>query len=238
MAQAKRPPEEEARKPSVHTGHRKRIKQEFLVRPDSFPDHKLLEMLLFYANPRTDTNPVAHALLTRFHSLSGVLDATPEELCKTEGIGEHAAVLLQLVKALGGRYLTSRTSLENIIQTTSEAEAILRPCFFGARNECAYLLCMDGKYKLLGVRKICEGNVNAVEITARKVAEEALSLNAAGVILAHNHVSGLALPSTEDRSTTTYLKQILTQLGITLVDHLIFVDDDMVSLRESGLYQP
>ena len=97
-----------------------------------------------------------------------------------------------------------------------------------------YLLCMDGKGKNLGVRLIAEGNVNAAEVTTRGVVEAALSLNATQVILAHNHVSGLALPSEEDRATTCYLAKVLGTVGVTLADHLIVVDDDMVSLRESG----
>ena len=72
---------------SIHDGHRQRFKEEFLARPDSFPDHKALELLLFYANPRGDTNPTAHALMERFDSISGVLDATAEELKKVPGVG-------------------------------------------------------------------------------------------------------------------------------------------------------
>ena len=74
-----------------HSGHRGRLKQEFLLRPDSFPDHKLLELLLFYANPRSDTNPLAHDLMDHFGTLAGVLDATPDALKAVPGIGEHAA---------------------------------------------------------------------------------------------------------------------------------------------------
>ncbi len=82
-----------------HDGHRQRLKTEFLARPDSFPDHKLLELLFFYANPRSDTNPLAHELIDRFGSLAGVLDAPPEELCKVKGMGKHGAVLLKTVKS-------------------------------------------------------------------------------------------------------------------------------------------
>ena len=220
----------------IHDGHRRRLKTEFLIRPDAFPDHKVLEFLLFYANPRADTNPLAHALIERFGSLTGVLDATPDELCKVPGIGEHASVLLKAVKELGGRYLAGRTSVEDIIRTTADACRALHPYFFGARNERVCLLCMDGKRKLLGVRKICEGNVNAVEITTRLVVEASLSLNSSAVILSHNHVSGLAFPSTEDRATTVHLREILAQVGVLLADHIIFVDDDAVSLRDSGFY--
>ena len=75
-------------------------------------------------------------------------------------------------------------------------------------------------------------------ITTRRIAEAALALNATAVILAHNHVSGLAFPSEDDVATTRSLAPVLERLGVELVDHLIFVDDDMVSLRDSGFYRP
>ncbi|WP_297213905.1 JAB domain-containing protein [uncultured Flavonifractor sp.] len=222
----------------THDGHRQRLKTEFLARADSFPDHKLLELLLFYANPRSDTNPLAHELMDHFGSLAGVLDATPEELRKVKGVGEHAAVLFKAVKELSGRYLTARTQTDDIARSARDYYALLRPYFFGARNEMLCLLCMDGKHKVLGIRRLGEGSVNAVAIITRLVAEAALSLNASAVVVAHNHVSGIALPSDEDVASTNALAQILSTLGIRLVDHLIFVDDDMVSLRDSGFYQP
>ena len=222
----------------THDGHRQRLKTEFLARPDSFPDHKLLELLLFYANPRSDTNPLAHELLNHFGSLAGVLDATPEELQKVKGIGEHAAVLFKAAKELSGRYLTARTQMDDIARNTRDYFALLQPYFFGARNEQLCLLCMDGKGKVLGIRKLGEGNVNAVNITTRLIAEAALSLNAAAVVLAHNHVSGIAFPSGDDIATTESRAPFLAGMGVELVDHLIFVDDDMVSLRDSGFYRP
>ena len=222
----------------THDGHRQRLKTEFLARPDSFPDHKLLELLLFYANPRSDTNPLAHELMDHFGSLAGILDATPEELQKVKGVGEHAAVLFKAVKEFSGRYLTVRTQVDDIARNSRDYYALLRPYFFGARNEMLCLLCLDGKHKVLGIRRLGEGNVNAVNVTTRLIAEAALSLNASAVVLAHNHVSGIAFPSDEDIATTSSLAPILSTLGVALVDHLIFVDDDMVSLRDSGFYRP
>ena len=222
----------------AHDGHRQRLKTEFLVRPDSFPDHKLLELLLFYANPRSDTNPLAHELIERFGSLAGVLDAAPEELQKVKGVGEHAAVLFKAAKELAGRYLAARTSMDEIARNSKDYYQILRPHFFGARNEQVCLLCLDGKRKVLGIRKLGEGNVNAVHVTTRLIAEAALSLNASAVVLAHNHVSGIALPSDDDVATTRSLAPFLARMGVELLDHVIFVDDDMVSLRDSGFYQP
>lgn len=222
----------------THDGHRQRMKTEFLARPDSFPDHKLLELLLFYANPRSDTNPLAHELIERFGSLAGVVDASPEELQKVKGIGTHAVVLLKAAKEFSGRYLTVRAQVDSIARSTSDYYTLLRPYFFGARNELLCLLCLDGKHKVLGIRKLNEGNVNAVSISTRLIAEAALSLNASAVVLAHNHISGIAFPSDDDIAVTINLAPILNSLGIFLADHLIFVDDDMVSLRDSGFYQP
>ena len=133
-----------------HDGHRQRLKTEFLARPDSFPDHKLLELLFFYANPRSDTNPLAHELIDRFGSLAGVLDAPPEELCKVKGMGKHGAVLLKTVKELSGRYLTARTRVDDIARNSRDYYQLLRPYFFGARNELLCLLCMDGKHPTAG----------------------------------------------------------------------------------------
>lgn len=219
---------------SIHDGHRQRFKEEFLARPDSFPDHKALELLLFYANPRGDTNPTAHALMDRFDSISGVLDATAEELGKVPGVGEHTVALLKVTKELAGRYFSSRTRLGEIVQSVEDAKALLEDYFIGARSERVCLLCMDGKGKSLGVRVVGEGSVNSALVTSRTVVEAALSLNASRAVLAHNHVSGIALPSDEDRATTERLKEVLWSVGVRLEDHLIFVEDDMVSMKDSG----
>ena len=222
----------------AHDGHRQRLKTEFLARPDSFPDHKLLELLLFYANPRSDTNPLAHELMNQFGSLAGILDASPEELKKVKGVGDHAVALFKAAKELAGRYLAARTSMDEIARNSRDYYRLLRPHFFGARNERICLLCLDGKHKVLGVRKLTEGNVNAVHVTTRLIAEAALGLNASAVVLAHNHVSGVAFPSDDDVATTLSLAPFLARIGVELLDHVIFVDDDMVSLRDSGFYKP
>lgn len=220
----------------VHDGHRKRLKQQFLTHGDDFHDHQLLELLLCYAIPQGDVNELAHALLGRFGSLAGICDALPEALMQTPGIGAHSAVLLKLIPKLAGRYTTIRGSVGDILDSTQRACDYLRLYFQqGARNEMIYLVCMDAKYKVLGVHKLGEGSVNAADITPRRIAEVALAHNATSVILAHNHVSGIALPSQADLATTQKLLLVLQNLGVTLADHLIFADGDAVSLKDSGL---
>lgn len=219
---------------SIHTGHRSRVKTEFLARGlEGWPDHRVLELLLFYAIPQGDVNALAHALIDRFGSLAGVLDASADELKKVPGVGEHTAVLLRLIPALGGRYQEQRGSFGRLVNTPEEAADILSPYFFGARNEMVYILCLDGKRKLLGVRKVSEGSIHASDINIRRIAEEAIGLRASAIYLAHNHISNLAFPSPADWETTDIIRSALAPVGLELVDHLIFVDGDAVSLDQS-----
>ena len=196
-----------------HTGHRERMKAEFLARGlEGWPDHRVLELLLFYTIPQGDVNDLAHELVERFGSLAGVLDASVEELKKVKGVGDHTAVFLRMLPAVLGRYQGARTRLSAIINSPEEAYAWLEPYFFGARNEMVYVLCLDGKRQVLGVRKVAEGSIELAEVNTRRIAEEAIGLRAAQIYVAHNHVSNLAIPSQ---------------------DHLVFVDGDMVSLKDS-----
>lgn len=226
-------------KKNIHAGHRKRMKGEFLVRGlEGLPDHKALELLLFYAIPQGDVNPLAHTLIDHFGSLSGVFHATYEQLRAVKGVGENTASLILLIPALGGRYLQEQTDLKGVCQTSWEFRALLEPEFFGARNERIFLVCLDGKMKLLAPPKLLgEGIADATAVTTRKVMETALACNSSVVVLAHNHVSGLAVPSTEDIMTTKQLARSLHQVGILLYDHFIVADGDMVSMRESGYLQ-
>ena len=220
----------------VHDGHRKRLKTQFLIHGEDFHDHQLLELLLCYAIPQGDVNGLAHALLDQFGSLAGVFDALPPSLTRVDGVGEHTAVLLKLIPKLAGRYSTIRSSPGDILASSRAARDYLLPNFqTGPRNEMVYLVCMDAKYKVLGCHKLGEGTVNAADITPRRVVELALAHNASAVLLAHNHVSGLALPSNADLLTTETLARVLREVGVELADHLIFTEDDMVSLKDSGL---
>lgn len=222
---------------NIHTGHRKRAKGEFLARGlEGMPDHKVLELLLFYAIPQGDVNPLAHELLAQFGSLSAVFNATHEQLMAVKGVGENTATLLRLVTAVGGRYLQDRVSGKDVYTESWQFEELLTPCFFGARNEMAYLVCLDAKRKLISCKKLSEGDAMSTDVSIRRVVSEALACNAVYVVLAHNHMTGIALPSPEDRVTTKRLFNLLREVEIRLLDHYIIVDDDMVSMRQSGYF--
>lgn len=220
---------------SVHDGHRKRLRQRFMDEGlDHFSDIQVLELLLFYAIARQDTNPIAHRLLDHFGSLSQVLEAPVEELCKVEGVGENTAVYLRLVTQVGRWYQKDRAARVKMLPTLESCARYLQPYFFGQSVETVYLLCLDAKCKLLCCRKIAQGDVNSTDLSIRKIVETALSANASSVLLAHNHPGGMAIPSYEDIHTTQNVAAALQAVDVNFVDHLVICDDDYVSLMQSG----
>ncbi len=221
------------------SGHRQRVKDRFLAEGiDHFDEAHVLELLLFYGIPRIDTKPIAKALIARFGSFAQVLEATHEDLMKVDGIGENAATYLNLIHAVGRYYLMNRDSKTRVLLTTEECGRFLMPYFHGLRNEVVYLLCLDAKCKLLCCREVGEGSVNSANISTRRIMEIALGVNATSVILAHNHPSGLAIPSGDDVATTRRIAKALAAADIILADHFVVAGDDYVSLVQSGSYLP
>ena len=224
---------------AVHDGHRARKKAQFRAHGlDAFADHEALELLLYYAIPRVDTNPVAHRLIERFGSLDGVLSAPVEELEKVEGVGENAATLLSLILPFVRRSRMTASRKPVILNGVSACGAYFKDLFFGMRDEHLYEACLDAKAKLLQCFKAADGSVDTVNLNMRVIVENALKCGASAVILSHNHPSGVALPSPDDNATTLMVYDALRAVGIELVDHIIVADDDFVSLRDNGLLPP
>ena len=219
----------------IHSGHRDRLKQRFLQQGlDGFTDIQALELLLFYSIPRQDTNPIAHRLLDHFGSLSQVLEASAEELMRIGGISEHTAVLLTLMNQMGRFYLVDKARREQVLPTIADCARYLQPYFSGRLKETVYLLCLDAKCKALCCKEIGEGGINSAGISVRKVVETAIREGASTVVLAHNHPSGIAIPSPEDVQTTRRIAAALHSVEVILADHIVVAEDDYVSMVQSG----
>lgn len=224
---------------SIHTGHRQRMRQRFLEDGlEHFQQHEVLELLLFYCIPRQNTNGIAHALLERFGSIAGVFSAPVSELKKVPGMGDSAATYLSLVAAAARYYEVVRSNGDHPLNTIEECAEVIRPYFSARRNEMVYLLCLDAKGKAISCRLVGEGSVNSAAVPIRRIVEMALADNATSVVLAHNHPSGLAVPSGEDVQTTRRLSLALQTVDIHLVDHIVVADDDYVSMVQSGVFDP
>ncbi len=223
-----------------HAGHRERLRQTYLRGGiDSLSDVNRLELLLFYAVPRRDTNAMAHALLQEFGSFSAVMDADIPRLTKVTGITQNAAILIRLVGQLSACAERERaeTRSRGILDTTGKCAEYLLPHFFGLNAETVYLLCLDGKCKLLACRKLGEGSINAAEISTRKLVETALPHTAVSVVLAHNPPKGICRPSAEDESTTLRIWHALDAVDVQLVDHIIVSGADYHSMADAGFFE-
>jgi len=222
----------------VHDGHRDRVRKRFLENGlNGFADHEALELLLYYAIPQGDVNPLAHALIDRFGSLSGVLCAPVEMLTQVKGVGERTAVLLHLVPMIAQKARLAEIEQELILNTWDKVGDYLLELFARERNEVVYQLCLDRKGKLLSCKRVGEGNSSAVNLDIRKIVENALLSAASSVILAHNHPSGIALPSGADQSATEQAGAALATIGVKLADHIVVADHDYVSLSQSGFWK-
>ena len=205
---------------------------------DHFDQVQVLELLLFYCIPRRDTNELAHTLINRFGSVSRVMNASVEELMQVPGVGKNTATFLHLAKEAGRYYQVDSTRKGALMNDIEDCGKFLLPYFIGRQKETVFLLCLNANCNVICCREIGEGELNAAVISPRRVVEIALAEKASTVVLAHNHPSGVALPSPEDVMVTQRLAAALAAVDVTLFDHLIVADDDYVSLVQSGLYRP
>ena len=217
---------------SVHSGHRQRMRERFLKNGlSTFEKHEALELLLYYAVPRVDTNELAHRLINKFKTVGRVLRATPEELLSVEGVGESTVTYLTLLNETVRYVGVERSQEMEYLTSTEECASYLKELFVGLNNEAVYLLCLDAKMMVIDHYLICEGSVVSANIPTRTVLSKVLSANAVYAVLAHNHPGGLAIPSREDEEATAYIEMMLRGVDVTLLDHIIVSENDHVSLK-------
>lgn len=202
---------------------------------EGFNDHNALEMLLFYAVGRKDTNELSHKLLMHFGSLPAVLEADYESLCAVEGIGENTAVLLKLIPEISRRYMEDISIPKKSLTCTEDAARYLSAKFMYETNELSYALLLDNSNGIIACKRISNGIVNATDLAIRMLVETAMRYKAVSVIIAHNHPHGAPLPSREDEFCTSAVKKALELVEIKLLDHIIVGENSYCSLSQRGL---
>lgn len=224
---------------SIHKGHRKRVKEEFLQYGfnENTPPHKILELLLFFCLPQGDTNALAHQLLDSYNgSIVDVLDAPVEELIKFKGLTESNVVLLKLIMPIARLYAKHESKGIKIFRSDAEIGSYLVKLFAGYTEENLGLLSLDGTGRRLSFDIVEKGDLGTVGVSTRKIIQTALKTNATTVILAHNHPSRIALPSGADVAMTEAVAEALSHINVRLHDHIIIADNDYVSMRQSAKY--
>ena len=211
---------------SIHAGHRERLRARYdRSGMDDFADHEILELLLTYAIPRGDVNGQAHALIDRFGSVAGALDALPEELCEVKGIGPEAARFLTMLPSVFRRYALNKTEPGKPMDTLAKIGEYLHAKYTGVTFERVYLLLFDNSMRLIDCCHLDDGAVNCSKVTMRRVAELCLFKHASCAVLAHNHPMGLAIPSSADIEVTHSVENSLETVGVTFLEHIIVTEN-------------
>lgn len=223
----------------IHDGHRERVKQEFLKNGfnESTPPHKIVELILFYSIPRKDTNEIAHELLNRFGSISGILDAPTQELTEIKGVSLNTAILLKLIISVARIYRSEKSEKQVDFANLDEVSDYILSRYFGYTKEVFSVISFSGSGRLLGFDILSEGSVSEVNISTRDIIETVLKRQAVSVILAHNHPGGTAVPSNEDIAVTKNIQSALSHINVKLLDHIVISGDDYVSMLQSRLFK-
>lgn len=210
-----------------HKNHRERLKKRFInYGLNGFDPHNIIELLLFFGIPQGDVNPVAHELINKFGSLSGVFDASMEDLCSVKGIGEHSATLIKLIPCLFEAYSIEKFSKRTTVKKDSDEfyQTIVASSMLKSK-ECVWLYLFDNKNDLIESVMVHEGSVNSAKFEIRKLVEAAIKYNASTVTLVHNHPEGVAFPSNDDIQTTKIIGSVFNAMGVYLSEHYVVANN-------------
>jgi len=228
-------PLESAKASNPGAGHRERLRERFRIAQgfDGFSDHEILELLLTYGSPRKDTKALAKNLLDSYDkSLKNIFEARPEQLMKTEGIGEIQATLISMVLPLTRVCLRCEMNSPKQIANRKELEKFCKGLLLGKRIEEFWVICVNAQCRLLGQQRISTGSLSEVSAYPRLVMETALNYNAHSVFFCHNHPGGTCVPSAEDIASTLQLQRLLGGVDIMLLDHMIIAGDNAYSMAQ------
>ncbi|KPM18130.1 DNA repair protein RadC [Citromicrobium bathyomarinum] len=217
-------------------GHRERLRKRLLSGgAEALADYEVLEYLLFAANRRGDTKPLAKALLARFGSLARVLEAEPAALAKTPGMGEAGAAALKAVALAARRMARSEVVDRPVIANWHALIDYLSTDMAHLTVERVRVLYLDTKNRLVQDHHVGDGSIDEASIHPREVIRRGLDLGAAALILVHNHPSGNPEPSRADIAVTLKIAEAGRLLGIAVHDHVIIGQGRYVSLKAKGL---
>jgi DNA repair protein RadC len=201
-------------------------------------DAELLALFLNTGRPGMTSVDVARNLLKRFESIRGVLGSTAAELRRFDGIGPAKAALLLAVSELCQRSLAEKTRERPLLDAPQAVEDYLKWLIGTRPNEVFVTLFLDIRHCLITVDESSKGSLTRVAVYPREIVRRALTLNAASLIVAHNHPSGGVAPSASDRRLTRVLQDSLALIDIQLLDHLVVASNEIFSFSRQGWMSP
>ena len=219
-----------------HLGHRERLRARVLeAGAGALADYEVLEFLLYSAQARQDTKPLAKALIRRFGSLAAILSAEPEALRGVKGMGDAKIAALLVVREAAARLARQELQERPLLSSWERVVAYCRITMAHEAVEQFRVLFLDRKNQLIADERQQKGTVDHTPAYPREVVKRALELGASAVVLVHNHPSGDPTPSAPDIEMTRAIASAAEALGIALHDHLIVARSGETSFRGLGL---
>lgn len=202
---------------------------------EALSDAELLAIFLRTGHPGTTAVDLARGLLTAFGGLRALLEAPRDEFCRPRGLGDAKFVQVRAALELGRRYLEAGLVRDGALGNPHDARRYLQARMRGHRREVFACLFLDTRHRVIRYEELFFGTLDAASVHPREVVRRALEIQAAAVILAHNHPSGVAEPSRADEALTHRLRDALALVDIRVLDHLVIGDREAVSFAERGL---
>ncbi|EKF9627571.1 RadC family protein [Vibrio cholerae] len=202
--------------------------------PQSLSDAELLAIFLRTGTHGMNVLALADLLLRDFGSLRALFCASKEQFCRHKGLGEAKFVQLQAVLEMTQRYLAETLKRGDALTSPQQTKLYLSSVLRDRQREAFYILFLDNQHRVIRDEILFEGTIDAASVYPREVVKRALHHNAAAVILAHNHPSGVAEPSQADRRITDRLRDALGLVEIRVLDHFVIGDGEVVSFAERG----
>lgn len=225
------------KKKNIHQDHRKRMRASYAKTGiDVMDDHKIIELLLFYGIPYKDTNPIAHELIEKYGDLNGVLNASPIDLVKVNGIGENAALLIQLVHDIAIRYRDNNVYKKVNLASMDRLLSFVSLKYFAETREIVYMISLDAHGRLKHCIKVADGTPLNVVADNRTLLELALRYDVTNVVMAHNHPDGFATPSQADIKSTQAMATLFKTIDVNFIDHIIAADNKTFSFAMDSRY--
>ena len=200
----------------------------------SLSDAELLAIFLRTGIPGLSAVAMSRQLLIEFGSLRKLLNASEKEFCQQKGLGKAKFAQLQAVMEMAGRHLSESIKLQDCLTSPADTIAYLNSQLRDRQHEVFACVMLDNRNRVIAFREMFRGTIDGASVYPREVVKQALADNAASVILAHNHPSGVAEPSQADIRITERLKKALALVDIRVLDHVI-VGDETFCFSERGL---
>ena len=217
----------------MHEGHRQRMLERLESAEGSLQEHELLEILLFNAIPRKNTNELAHRLLSTFGSLRAVLGAEMAELKAVPGVGESTAAYLRIIGIFYARAQLKEPELPSAFSFAAFRPFLIER-FEGAREEYVELYSLDGKDCVKNVRRFSSEKSFQASVDPKAISRFLVEAKPAAMVAVHNHITGPATPSREDDDFTAQLEILCSMHNVSLRDHIICSPEGVYSYFLSG----